>query len=209
MNQIFPKFPKDIRKLLWNTHLNELDRKLVFIAFVPRATFKNLTKLAVILGNPGILGWVLQNGYKLSEKDVQRIVKRDDLEMFKEINYFRPNYFVLAARHGALNILKWTSVFNCVDYNIEYLAIGAAIENQQLQSCIFFCKSYLHLWKICNSNNMNTKFRRKVVQSFYVCESFFKLKQEIAISLYDLGIQMNEEDCERARKKWGGKWVAQ
>lgn len=25
MNQIFPEFPRDIRKLLWNSYLNELD----------------------------------------------------------------------------------------------------------------------------------------------------------------------------------------
>ena len=208
MNQIFPKVPKDIRRLLWNTYLNELDRKLVFIAFAPKATFRNLIKLAVTLGNPGILGWILQNGYKLSENDVQRILKRDYLEMFKQVT-FRSSHFVWAAKFSAINILKWSSEYFYLDNNVTQLAIQYAIEFQQLESCRFFCNSYSQLMSVCNSSIITSKFRRKLVQSFKVCENFFKLKQEIAIALYDLGIQMTEEDCERARKKWGGKWVAQ
>lgn len=66
MNQIFPKFPKDIRRLLWYSYLTYLDRYMVFMAFLSKKINPHgiLYELVGYSGNLQHFLWMQENGYK-------------------------------------------------------------------------------------------------------------------------------------------------
>lgn len=123
MNQIFSEFPKDIRRLLWNSYLNELDRYVIFSAFLPKSRRKfdrHFTKFAAIYGDICTIANLTRYGYV-------------NIEILYDF-----------AKFGRIDLFRWSCLdLYVVTANILGKCVELAIENQKFDLLIWMCTTHI------------------------------------------------------------------
>jgi hypothetical protein len=131
MNQIFPQLPKDIRGLLWKSYLNELDRYVVFLAFLPnnrRKSDRRITELAGMFGEVELIQWMSRNDYGIAQLyPVIGRYGRQDLFVYVYTNICQPFSHLLhdcvkiSVECGQIDFCVWLCSLRNFRLDFEYV----------------------------------------------------------------------------------------
>lgn len=153
MNQIFPEFPKDIRKLLWNSYLNELDRYIIFLTFLPNARRKSdrrLTELAGEFGGAKLIQWMNRNNYGIDQ------------------------LYLVIGKYGRIDLFEWVYTNICQPFrHLLHECVEISIYYKQFDFCVWICSmrkyrvDLKHVIWYLETNNLYSLANEIIIKGYF------------------------------------------